>query len=59
MDLFHRIPPYLDSVSGTTVLVRLLDGLGFRFRWSTEGLCLPTLIASFQFRMCGMEPQLD
>ena len=38
MDLFHQIPPYPKSVSGTTVLVRLLDGLGFRFRWSTEGL---------------------
>jgi hypothetical protein len=38
MDLFHRIPPYPDSISGTTTLVRLLDGLGFRFRWSTEGL---------------------
>jgi hypothetical protein len=38
MDLFNRIPPYPDSISGTTTLVRLLDGLGFRFRWSTEGL---------------------
>ena len=38
MDLFHRIPPYPAAVSGTTTLVRLLDGLGFRFRWSTEGL---------------------
>jgi len=38
MDLFHRIPPYPNAVSGTTTLVRLLDGLGFRFRWSTEGL---------------------
>ena len=38
MDLFHRIPPYPDSISGTTTLVRLLDGLGFRLRWSTEGL---------------------
>ena len=38
MDLFNRIPPYPDSISGTTVLVRLLDVLGFRFRWSTEGL---------------------
>ena len=38
MDFFYRIPPYPDAVSGTTVLVRLLDGLGFRFRWSTEGL---------------------
>ena len=38
MDLYYRIPPYPDAVSGTTTLVRLLDGLGFRFRWSTEGL---------------------
>ena len=38
MELFHRIPPYPDSISGTTTLVRLLDGLGFRFRWSTEDL---------------------
>ena len=38
MDVFNRIPPYPDAVSGTTMLVRLLDGLGFRFRWSTEGL---------------------
>lgn len=38
MDLFHEISPYPDDVSGTTVLVRLLDGLGFRFRWATDGL---------------------
>jgi hypothetical protein len=38
MDLYYRIPPYPDDVSGTTTLVRLFDGLGFRFRWSTEGL---------------------
>ena len=38
MDLFHQIPQYPDNVSGTTILTRLLDGLGFRFRWSTEGL---------------------
>ena len=38
MDLFSEIPDYPENVSGTSVLVRLLDGLGFRFRWSTEGL---------------------
>jgi hypothetical protein len=38
MDLFHEIPDCPENVSGTSVLVRLLDGLGFRFRWSTEGL---------------------
>ena len=38
MDLFYEIPDYPENVSGASVLVRLLDGLGFRFRWSTEGL---------------------
>ena len=38
MDLFYEIRDYPENVSGTSVLVRLLDGLGFRFRWSTEGL---------------------
>jgi hypothetical protein len=38
MDLFYEIPDYPENISGTSVLVRLLDGLGFRFRWSTEGL---------------------
>ena len=38
MDLFHEIPDYPEKVSGASVLVRLLDGLGFRFRWSTDGL---------------------
>ena len=38
MERYHHIPPDPDDVSGITVLVRLLDGLGFRFRWSTEGL---------------------
>ena len=38
MDPFHEIPDYPENVSGSSVLVRMLDGLGFRFRWSTEGL---------------------
>jgi len=38
MDLFDEISQYPDDVSGATVLVRLLDGLGFRFRWATHGL---------------------
>ena len=38
MDQYHRIPKPPEDVSGTTVLIRLLDGLGFRFRWATEGL---------------------
>lgn len=35
---FYEIPDYPEGVSGASVLVRLVDGLGFRFRWATEGL---------------------
>lgn len=38
MDHYFKIPSYPDRISGTTILIRLLDGLGFRFRWSTENL---------------------
>lgn len=38
MERYYKIPQYPETTSGTTILVRLLDGLGFRFRWSTEGL---------------------
>ena len=38
MDFYHRIPEYPDHLSSTTVLTRMLDGLGFRFYWATEGL---------------------
>ena len=38
LNLYHRIPDYPDHLSSTTVLVRMLDGLGFRFYWATEGL---------------------
>ena len=40
MDEYYRIPKYPDNLSSTTVLTRLLDGLGFRFYWATEGLRL-------------------
>ncbi|MCX6647890.1 MAG: hypothetical protein NTV61_00645 [Candidatus Bathyarchaeota archaeon] len=38
MDEYYRIPDYPDHISGTAVLARMLDGLGFRFYWATEGL---------------------
>jgi len=38
LDEYYRIPTYPDHVSATSVLTRLLDGLGFRFYWATEGL---------------------
>jgi len=38
MEEFYRIPSYPNKLTATTTLTRLLDGLGFRFYWSTEGL---------------------
>jgi len=38
LDEYYRIPAYPDHLSSTTVLARMLDGLGFRFYWATEGL---------------------
>ena len=35
---FHRIGDYPAQVNGPCVLVRLLDGLGFRLYWATQGL---------------------
>ena len=38
MKHYHEIPEYPPEVSAGTILTRLLDGLGFRFYWATEGL---------------------
>lgn len=38
MEFFHVIPEYPNVLKGVTVMQRLLDGLGFRFYWATEGL---------------------
>jgi hypothetical protein len=35
---FHHIDGYPAEVTGPSVLARLLDGLGFRFHWATQGL---------------------
>ena len=35
---YYHIPDPPDTVSGASVLARAVDGLGFRFRWATEGL---------------------
>ena len=35
---YHTIPDPPGEVTATAVLVRLVDGLGFRYRWATEGL---------------------
>lgn len=35
---FSSIGTYPDSYSPTTVLSRMIEGIGFRFYWATEGL---------------------
>ena len=35
---FHTIPEPPASVTAGTILGRLADGIGFRFRWASEGL---------------------
>lgn len=35
---YHAIPAPPDAARGTTVMARVVDGLGFRYRWATEGL---------------------
>lgn len=35
---YHQIPAYPDSYTQGTLMARLVDGLGFRYYWATEGL---------------------
>lgn len=37
-DHFHSIPEIPAEVRGATAIARMVDGLGFRYRWSLEGL---------------------
>ena len=35
---YYEIPEYTDSYTANSVAARMIDGLGFRYYWSTEGL---------------------
>jgi hypothetical protein len=35
---YCEIPPYPDTFTAENVAARMIDGLGFRFYWATEGL---------------------
>lgn len=35
---YYQIPDYPDSYTPGTVVARMIDGLGFRYFWATEGL---------------------
>jgi hypothetical protein len=41
---YNELPMPPTKMSATTVLVRLIDGIGFRYRWATEGLCQQDLL---------------
>jgi len=49
LEKYYRIQDYPDHVSGTAVLARILDGLGFRFYWATQGL----RAEDYAFRLAG------
>jgi hypothetical protein len=42
-DYYYQIPSYPESYSSETVTARMIDGLGFRYYWATEGLTEPDL----------------
>ena len=35
---YYEVPEYYESYTAGTVAARMVDGLGFRYRWATEGL---------------------
>lgn len=35
---YHKIPSPPETTSATTVLIRLIDGLAFRYKWAVNGL---------------------
>ncbi len=38
VNYYRQIPDYPETYSAGTVAARMIDGLGFRFYWATEGL---------------------
>ena len=45
---YHELPPPPPNLDGVSALMRLVDGIGFRYRWATEGLRAEDL----DFRPC-------
>ena len=42
-DMYRNLPAYPDDYTAGNVLGRLMDGLGFRYYWATDGLAEPDL----------------
>ncbi len=45
---YQSIPDLPESITPQHILVRMVDGLGFRYRWATEGLTP----SNFEFKPC-------
>ena len=56
---FAEIPEYPQSYSAGTVSARLIDGLGFRYYWATEGLRETDLMHKPSDQARSMEETLD
>ena len=52
---YYEIPAYPDSYTAENVAARMIDGLGFRYYWATEGLRAEDLAykPSEEGRTCG------
>jgi len=52
---YSQIPEYPDSYTAGSVAARMIDGLGFRYYWATEGLRAEDLVysPSEKGRTCG------
>ena len=37
---YESVETYPEKISATAIMIRMLDGLGFRFRYATEGFTL-------------------
>src|SRR5260221_8339854 len=35
---YYQIPPYPETYTAASVVARMIDGVGFRYFWATEGL---------------------
>lgn len=56
---FAEIPEYPKSYSAGTVSARLIDGLGFRYYWATEGLRETDLLHKPSDQARSLEETLD
>lgn len=52
---YTRIPDPPSEVNGSTILIRMMDGIGFRYRWATEELREEDM----EFQPCDSSMRMD